>query len=250
MSNQVSILENKITVLEEQIKSIRVERWRCGERFQAALTRNFSKYFRGVVDEDVSIACTNTAINFKMLEEDLREREIFEIYLRENYSRRTSGENAYRDIQLSYYTTSNNSDFELERLENLGKVAMVVRKYKEEILNQANELAKIYDAELTMEKFFERENEVEKQISELRNEITSIKKEEKKQALFSEEGLVFEKSTSVRMKFNRQPAIRKLKLVDVSKSGKKATAVFTYSHGDSTSREENVDVDKIVSQVI
>jgi hypothetical protein len=101
-----------------------------------------------------------------------------------------------------------------------------------------------------MEKFFERESEVGKQISALRNEIRTIQKEEKRAALFSEEGVSFEKNISVRMKFNYQPTIKKLKLIEVSKSGKKATAVFTFAHGDHTSREENVDVEKIIGQVV
>jgi hypothetical protein len=250
MTTKVSILEKKIEVLEEQVKSIRVERWKCQVRFQEALTRCFEKYFRGVVSEDVSITCTNTTIDFIMLDENCREVEIFQIYLREDYSRRTFEGNAYRDIQLSYYTTSTNSDFELERLYNLGRVAIVVKKDKEGILNQVNELAKIYDAELALEKFYERESEVEKQIKDFRNEIHTIKRGERKVALFSEEGLTFERGEYVRMKFNFEPKITKLKLTDISKSGKKATAVFTFSHGEHTSREENVDVEKIISQVI
>jgi hypothetical protein len=250
MTTKVSILERKIEVLQEQKQKIASERWKCQERFQAALTRCFTKYFRGVVSEDVSIVCTNTTINFKMLDENCREKEIFQIYLREDYSRRTLEGNAYRGIELSYYTTSTNSDFELQRLENLGRVAMLVRNFKEEVLRQANELAKIYDAELEMEKFYERESEVEKQMRAFRDEIRTIQKEEKRVALFSEEGLSFEKGISVRLKFNYEPRVSKLKLIDVSKSGKKATAVFTFSHGEHTSREENVDVEKIIGQVI
>ena len=250
MTTKVSILERKIEVLQEQKQKISSERWECEARFQAALTRCFQKYFRGVVSEDVSIVCTNTTINFKMLDQDCREKEIFQIYLRENYMMKERSENAYRGIDLSYYTTSTNSDFELQRLENLGRVAMLVRNFKDEILRQANELAKIYDAELAMEKFFERESEVEKQIKAFRDEISTLKKEESKKALFSEEGLSFEKEAYIQLKFNYTARVNKLKLIEVSKSGKKATAVFTYAHGDHTSREENVDVEKIIGQVI
>jgi hypothetical protein len=100
------------------------------------------------------------------------------------------------------------------------------------------------------EEFYKREYDLEKQVRELKNEIHSIKQEEKKQALFSEEGISFEKGMYVRLKFNYEPRISKLKLVDVSKSGKKATAIFTFAQGDHSSREENVDVAKIVGQVI
>jgi hypothetical protein len=251
MTTKVSILEKKIEVLLEEKQKISSQRYACRERFEKALTRGFSKYFRGTVSEDIRIECTQTGIYFKkMNEEGSYEKELFSIYLRENYFSKEKREEMFRGCELSYYTTSTNSDFELERLENLGRVATFVRKDKQGILDKANELAKIYDAELAMEKFYERESEVEKQIRVFRDEISTLKREESKKALFSEEGLSFEKGISVRMKFNYEPRVSKIKLIDVSKSGKKATAVFTFAHGIHTSREENVDVEKIVSQVI
>jgi hypothetical protein len=249
MTTKVSILEKKIEVLLEQKQKISSQRWNCQARFQAALTRGFQKYFRGVVSEDVSITCTNTTINFQMLDQDCREREIFQIYLRENYGMEARSENAYRGVELSYYTTSTNSDFELQRLENLGRVAMLVRNFKEEILRQANELAKIYDAELAMEKFFEREDEVGRQIKVLRDEISTLKKEKIQSDLING-GVVFNKGVGVQMKYNSSPTIKSIKLVDVSKSGKKATAVFEFAYGGHTSREENVSVNSIIDQVL
>ncbi len=52
------------------------------------------------------------------------------------------------------------------------------------------------------------------------------------------------------MKYGFEPRITKLKLIDVSKSGKKATAVFELALGYHTSREENVNVERIVNQVV
>ena len=247
MTTKVSILERKIEVLQEQKQKISSERWKCEARFQAALTRCFQKYFRGVITEDVSIVCTNTTINFKMLDEDCREKEIFQIYLRENYMIKERNENAYRGIELSYYTTSTNSDFELERLYNLGRVAKIVKHSKQEILDQANELAKIYDAELAMEKFFEREDEVGKQIKVFRDEISTLEKQRIQCDLINE-GVEFGKGVEVQLKYSYTPRIKSIKLIELSTSGKKATAVFNFTHG-STSREENVNVSSIIDQV-
>ncbi len=154
----------------------------------------------------------------------------------------------YKEAQLSYYTTSTNSDWELHRLENLGRVAQLLRSFKDDVVKQANELAKIYRAELEMEKFHEREFEIDKQISALRKEIIQLKKEESKKALFSDEGLAIE--CHMQLKYNFTPRISKIKLINVSKSGKKATAVITYAHGDYTSSEENVSVERIVDQIV
>jgi hypothetical protein len=251
MRTKVSILEKKIEVLLEQKQKISSERYACKVRFEKALTRCFEKYFRGIVSEDVKVECTQTGIYFKkMNEEGTYEKELFSIYLRETYFSREGREQMYRGCELSYYTTSTNSDFELERLENLGRVANLLRNFKDEVVNKANELAVIYEAELKMENSFERESELEKQIKVLRDEIRTIKKEEKKQALLSEEGLAFEKPINVQLKANYSPRISNLKLTEIAKSGKTATAIFTFSNSEHSSREERVSIEKVVSQVI
>ena len=93
-------------------------------------------------------------------------------------------------------------------------------------------------------------SELENQISALRSQIREIEKEEAKAKVFSEEGLTFEKARNVQMKFNFTPRITKLKLVDVNAKGTRAKAVFTFAHGDYVSSEENVNVQKILEQVI
>jgi hypothetical protein len=248
MTNQVSILEKKITVLEEQIQSIRVERYKVQEKFHIALTSCFQKYFRGVVSEDIKLYCSASLIQFKkMNEEGTYEKEIFSIYLKERFGEE---EGRYTGVELSYYTTNCNSDFELTRIEALGKVASVVKNYKEEIREKANVLAKIHFAEMQAEEFYKREYDLEKQVRELKNEIYTIKKEEKRNALFSEEGLTFEKPINVQLKANYTVRVRNIKLIEIAKSGKTATAVFTFSHGDYISREERVSIEKVVAQVI
>jgi hypothetical protein len=59
----------------------------------------------------------------------------------------------------------------------------------------------------------------------------------------------FTKGVEVQLKYNYTPRIISIKLVDFSKSGKKATAVFMFAHGGSISREENCSVESIVEQV-
>jgi hypothetical protein len=154
----------------------------------------------------------------------------------------------FRGCELSYYTTSSNSDWELERLTNLGRVAQVLKDFKDEVVNQANELAKIYNAEMEIEKFYERESLVEKQISEIRSQIKAFEKE---RIVFDlkNEGITFDVGCNIQLKWNYAPRIVSLKLIDFSKSGKKATAIFEWERGRE-SREENVNVDSIIDQVL
>jgi hypothetical protein len=246
---RVQILEKKVEVLVSEKQSIASQRYACRERFEKALTRGFNRYFRGIVSEDIRIECTQTGIYFKkMNEEGSYEKELFSIYLKETYFSIEKREEMFRGCELSYYTTSSNSDWELERLTNLGRVAQVLKDFKDEVVNQANELAKIYNAEMEIEKFYERESLVEKQISEIRSQIKAFEKE---RIVFDlkNEGITFDVGCNIQLKWNYAPRIVSLKLIDFSKSGKKATAIFEWERGRE-SREENVNVDSIIGQVL
>ena len=244
----IETLQAGITTLESQIQEIRSQRWEAEQAFNEKLTNSMSKFFRGVVCEDIKVTATSHSISFKMLDDTNYLKEIFQIYLRENYS--IEREIPYKGIDLSYYTTGAGSDFELVRLENLGRVATIVKGMSNEILQKVNTLAIEFNNEIKEKNFYKQISELENQISALRSQIREIEKEEAKAKVFSEEGLTFEKGRKIQMKHNYSPTIKNIKLVEVSKSGKKAKAVFTFAHGDHTSYEENVNVQKILEQVI
>ncbi len=244
----IETLQAGITTLESQIQEIRKQRWEAEQAFNEKLTTEMSRFFRGVVCEDIAVTATSHSISFKMLDNTNYLREIFQIYLRENYTRER--ELPYKEIQLSYYTTGAGSDFELTRLENLGRVASVVKGMSSEILEKVNTLAVEYTKEIEEKGFYKQIYELENEIKTLRSLIKGIKVEENKNKLFSEEGISFEKGRTIQMKHDYSPTIKNIKLVEVSKSGKKAKAIFTFAHGDHTSYEENVNVEKIIYQVI
>ena len=246
--SKVQTLQSEITVLESQIQAIRSQRWDVEQAFNEKLTTNMSRFFRGVVYEDVAVTATSRSISFKMLDEECRLQEIFQIYLQEDYL--TEREVPYNEIKLSYYSTSSNSEFELTRLENLGRVASIVKGMSNKILEKVNTLAIEYNEEIKEKGFYKQIYELENEVKTLRSLIRGIEKEEAKAKIFSEEGISFEKARSVQMKFNYTPRITKLKLVDMNAKGTRAKAVYTFSHGNKISYEENVNVEKILEQVL
>lgn len=245
---RIQTLELGIENLKSQLQAIRSQRWELEEAFNEKLTNSMSKFFRGVVCEDIKVTATSHSISFKMLDEANYLKEIFQIYLRENYS--IERELPYKGIDLSYYTTGAGSNFELVRLENLGRVATIVKGMSNEILQKVNTLAVEFNNEIKEKGFYKQISELERQISDANSQIRQIQKEEAKAKVFSEEGISFEKARSVQMKFNYTPRITKLKLVDVNAKGTRAKAVFTFAHGDYVSSEENVNVQKILEQVL
>lgn len=244
----IDILNEKIEELTKQREAINHARWGLEQEFLNKMSEHFSKFFRGTVAEDVKVKCISSSIQFhKLNEEGTYDKEMFNLYLKENYF--GEKEPPYRDVELSYYTTSTNSEWELQRVINLGKVAEVLSKFREQIVNDANTLRISYREELDYGNYWRDIHDLNKQIEDIKKvikeqEVNSIKEQ------LLKDGIQFSKGAYIRLKFNYEPCVKSIKLIDLNRSGKKATAVFTYTHGEHTSREENVDVIKITEQVL
>ena len=248
---RIEILQTKINNYQAQLKEIREERYKTVDNYNKNLTVHFSKVFNDLLTGGVFIECTSSAIYFKRRnEEDTYDKDLFNVYLRETYlNLQEVGQVRYKDIELSYYTTTCGEDFEYERLILLGKVAERVRGSKKEILRDVNMFAAEHDSALRHADFYRREDELERLIAVTKGQIRDLVKEEKKAKLLSEEGIKFEQARYVRLKFNFEPRISAIKLKDFNKSGTKATAVFTYALHDHTSEESNVDVERLLVQI-
>lgn len=238
-------LQDQITALQSERQSIADQRDACRDRYEQALTRCVQKIFTGVISENVSVTATYSAATFSMLDDDCRKQDIFQIYFDENYS----GENKYKDLNLSYYTTRTNSQFELDRLYNLGRVALTVKEMRWSILDQLNQLGMIYKFELGTEKFYDRENEVSRKINELNHQIAEQKKNDVLNLLLTK-GITFEKAAYIDLKVDYRVWVKSIKFKDISKSGKTGVAVFSFMNAEHLSREENINIKKILDQVI
>jgi hypothetical protein len=242
------ILNQQIENLKNQLEEVQIQRGALHKEFTNTLTEHFKKYFKGVVSEDIIISCTSSGINFhKRNEENTFDKEIFSIYLKESWREK---EGKYSDAQLNYYTTWADSDFELSRLENLGRVAQLMRNFKHQVVIDSNFIAHAFRAKLEESGLDNLSFEIQEKITKFKKEVTELQKDEKRRAIFSEEGLKFEKPKCVQMKFNYAPVITSLKVINVSKSGKTGTAIFERAHGNHVNREENVLIESILNQVV
>lgn len=244
----IDILNEKIEELTKQKQAIDHARWELEQEFLKKMCEHFSKFFRGTVAEDVKINCLTSSIQFhKLNEEGTYDKEMFNLYLKENYF--GEKELPYRDVELSYYTTSTNSEWELQRVINLGKVAEALSKFKEQIVNDANNLRITYREDLEKGNYWKNVYDINKQIEDIKKVIKEQKVNSIREQLFKD-GIQFSKGAYIRLKFNYEPCVKSIKLIDLNRSGKKATAVYTFIHGEHTSREENVDVTKVTEQVL
>ena len=244
---RLSLLEDQKVILTVNKELLEEKRRDIYVREQKALGEALAGFY-GVFPEDVEVEVTRGSVYFKMAHPEVKyKKELFNLYLREDYDFENS-KKSYKGLDLSYYTTSTRGIdlWELKRLEMLGKIAGVVYEKHDEIVDAANAAVLPFKAEF--EAVYKELQDVGSEIRGVENLITFLKKEKIEMDLKGQ-GVAFEVGRVIKLKFNYTPCVIGIRLTDVSKSGKKCTAVFKWSHGGNASQEENVSVDSIIDQV-
>lgn len=243
---RLNLLEDQKAILTAQKEVLENKRGDIYVREQQAISDALLPFFSGF-SPDAYIEVTRGSVYFKMDHPDYSyKKELFSLYLREDWSENDNI--TFRGIDLSYYTTSTKGvdAWELRRLRMLGDLAEIVLKNHDTIVDAANAAANTFKAEY--KEVYAEMTEIGKELRAV-EELIKVVEKEKIELDLKNDGVEFERGKNVQLKFNYSPNIKAIKLVDLSKSGKKATAVFTFAHGDHTSREENVNVSSIIDQV-
>ena len=243
---RISLLEDQRAIFVAQREELENKRGDIYVREQQAMSDALLPFFSDFTPE-VEIEVLRESVYFKMAHPDYSyKKELFNIYLRENWS--DDLVKSFKGIDLGYYTTSTKGDdsWELKRLQLLGVIAEIILNHQERMLLRVNNVVIPFKEEYS--RVFNQMNLVGKAIRELDIKISSFKKERIEFDLKSE-GITFGVGCNIQLKFNYTPYIKSIKLIDLSKSGKKGTAVFEFQSGHS-SREENCNVSSIVDQVL
>ena len=242
---RISLLEDQRAIFVAQREELEKQRGDIYVREQQAISDALLPFFQGF-PKDVEIEISRSSVYFKMDHPEYSyKKELFNLYLRENWNEEGK---AFSGVDLSYYSTSTKGmdKWELNRLQLLGFVAGVVFEDQEKIVNAVNEIVIPFQEEY--DRVYEQMNLIGQAIRDLDIRIAAIKKDQIEFDLKSE-GITFGVGCNIQLKFNYTPYIKSIKLIDLSKSGKKGTAVFEFNSGHS-SREENCNVSSIVDQVL
>ena len=243
---RISLLEDQKAIFTAQKEELENKRSEIYVREQQAISDALLPFFSDFTPE-VEIEVLRGSVYFKMAHPGYSyKKELFNLYLRENWG--DDLVKSFKGIDLGYYTTSTKGDdsWELRRLRMLGDLADIVLKEQDNIVDAVNAAVLPFKEEYG--RVFNQMNLVGKAIRELDVKISAIKKERIEFDLKSE-GITFDRGCNIQLKFNYTPCVRSIKLIDLSKSGKKGTAVFEFQSGHS-SREENCNVSSIVDQVL
>jgi hypothetical protein len=241
LQDERAIWVDKKTELEEASYQINI-------REQALQQERLLPLFSEFTEQGIEVTVVRSSIYFKMDHPDYSyKKELFSLYLQDNWMK-VDGDAPYKGLDLSYYSTSTkgSDNWELERLFLLGKLAGIVRWKQQEVVDIANETYNSFKEE--RDRLYEQMRLTSKAVYDLDIVIRQLEKQRVEFELKGD-GIEFTKAVSVQMKYNYTPRIQSIKLIDFSKSGKKATAVFMFAHGSLTSREENCNVESIVDQV-
>lgn len=243
---RLNLLEDQKVILTAKKEELENKRGNIYVREQQAISDTLLPFFTGF-SPDAYIEVQRGSVYFKMDHPECTyKKELFNLYLREDWSQ--DDNISFKGVDLSYYTTSTKGvdAWELKRLRMLGDLAEIVLKNHDNIVDAANAATLPFKAEY--KEVYAEMSEIGKEIRAVEDLIRVVEKEKIVLDL-KNEGVEFEKGRGIQMKYNYTPTVKSIKLTDVSKSGKKATAVFTFAHGGGESREENCNVSSIIDQV-
>lgn len=247
---RISLLEDQKAIFTAQKEELENKREDIYVREQKAISDVLLPFFSDFPKE-VEIEVLRGSIYFKMDHPEYSyKKELFSIYLRENWNfDGTESKKSFDGVDLSYYTTSTKGVdvWELKRLRLLGKLAEVVEDNSFSILYAVNKVVLPFKDEFS--KVFKELQEIGSEIREVEVQIAKIKREQISNDLLNE-GVKFSVGVNLQLKYNYTPYITDIKLTNISKSGKTATAVFTFFRGTTTSSEDNVRINDIIDQVL
>jgi len=218
--------------MEDKIKSIdkMIEEW---ERQRSASARRFEEVKEGRIDEysrvwmdyladdfpfeNTTIRLYNERMEIHRDVEDSNRREIMSIYYREDWETKE-----FTQLSTGVYSSSEDSQWELERLTTVGAVANVLLNHYDDILAALNtvksEWAERYSSAFTDLR------KADSMIHHWQNEKNKVYLDHAEQLIMSE-GLTFPgKLASFELRYDQDVnAIRTIRVTDTSASGKTCT---------------------------
>ena len=224
----------EVKTIRETIKTKEGELQVAREQYQQFLDQVAKVKYKEVVDsffndlpsEDIytKVGSTGESILFLRPHADYSyDRELMNVYPRADWK---TGE--FDKITTSVYSTSEDSLFELERLQLVGQVATTLIDFQDDLiaaLNQCRESLKDQRKALRVAC-----TTLEEEIHSLEAEVNQIFLDEAEEKLNSEEGMVFDKKYrgAIDVAWNyRINGIRRARILSKTASGKSATLELT-----------------------
>jgi prefoldin subunit 5 len=217
IAERINVLNSNIEVFENQINEINKDRTN-------QYLKTIKDIFKSVPKTD--IVCGYDAIfKFKM-DDNGRLTEYFTLYVNEKDWR----EEEFNQIQTSFYGTTSSSEFELDRMINLGIIGKLIRENKENILSKLNNIRESLKDQIS--NLHTEKSSLNDERKELEAELEVIRQNEMFEKAKSE-GITFEKPRSLQVKVDYKIwSCLGFKILSMTPTGKSATIEATYKAFD------------------
>ena len=229
MTKRKNELLERIDVLVDKIEMIDIQLNEINENKKAQYMKTINNVFKSV--PNTKIVCGYGAtFNFKTLEGN---SDYFTMYVRDNWKT-----DKLESIETSFYSTTTDSEAELDRMINLGIIAKLIRKNRENILYILNNNREYYK-KLTSEVYKEKTSFVN-ELKELRTELEELKTNEKLE-LAQTSGIVFETAKRLQVKVDLDIwDATGFKILSMTPTGKSATIEVSYKGFDNDAKTTTV----------
>ena len=218
---KMKLIEEIISKKQAEKKELVIKRQKVELDRRVELTEAMEYFFPEILNDDTHLEVSDSYVYFKKKREDYKyPKEVLSLSLRGDSWR----DEEVTRIETGFYSTNENSVFELERMILLGNVAKILLDYSDDIIANWNCILKKYKSILS-----DARKDVwnmEKEITTLEKEVASLKKAAREKDLF-EKGIKFDTgddyhdrvSLDVRWDY-RIYGIKELKVTRVTPSGK------------------------------
>lgn len=241
----------KVKLIEEIISKKKVELEKFSENRRKVeldkkeeLTEAMEYFFPEVLNDDTHLEVSGDYIYFKKKSEDYNyPKEILTLSMRGVGWR----DREIKNIETGFYSTTENSIFELERMVVIGRVGQILLDFSDDIIANWNCVVEKYKSILS--KANNKVWDKEKEISNLDTEIDNLKRGYRKTQLLSLEGIKFKETESYRDKVCLDirwdwtiKGIRGVKVTKVTPSGKSYDLTLTREREKYNEKTSSYDI--------
>jgi len=219
------MLKEKIESIDKMIEDWERQRKYSARHFEEIKEGRINEYSRVWMDylandfpfENTFIRLTNERLEVQRDVEDKNRRELMTVYFREDWETKE-----FTELNTSVYSSSEDSQWELERLTTVGAVANVLLNHYDDILAALNTVKSEWSEKYT--NAFADLKKADSMIHNWQNERNKLYLDHARDLLMSE-GLTFtDKLASFELRYDQEVrAIRNIKVADISPSGKTCT---------------------------
>ena len=247
---RITILEQKLVKLRESKSKVSKVYNNLKESRIDQLSRVIHKYFEEVLEKGDTIKVSDSRVEFTRPQEGYKySKDILTLYFKQENWRDVK----CNAIETSFYSTTDNSEFELKRMILIGKVGQIVLDFYDDILGAYNKIISDFEDRISDKR--KQIYDLDKEITEVNNQIKVIEKENLLTVLESK-GIEFElpedKSyhnlPSLDVAFDHQIRyVLGLRILGKTKSGKSADIEVTRVGNTWDSKKEEYVINNITN---